>query len=1006
MVSRKKMSLVKFTAVVFATVIASQAAHGGLRDDATYAQQSFGDNPESFPIPSSLPEGTTLKVDGSTSMQLTNEALESRFEAQYPAIDVELDTSRTDQAIADLLAGTIDLVASGRPLTEAEKDEGLVAIALEREKLAIILGPENAFEGELSFEQFAQIFRGEITNWSEVGGPNLPIRFIDRPDYSDTRRALSTYTVFEDEPFQTGVTADPVAADETDAVIAELGDDGIGYAVVSQVLNRDDVRILSMHQTLPDDPRYPYSQYRSFVYRENASPATLAFLGFATTAPGQEVIVETSDGDGVPGGEATNVEDADSDTTTDPAATSESPTLVEPEGASSPETASEATDDMETALVPGATQSDGEVEGGGFPGWLLLLLGIPLVGGLLWWWLKGKGEDTATVATTPPPVTPVASVPPAPTPSVPPVSGEAGTTVSGDLPAAASASGNLSATRTGSGVAMGGAAIAGAAAIGAAGLAGKADADEADEAPGDAPAVPPVMPVIPSGDADEADEASGDAPAVLPVVPVMPSADADETPTVIPSVPPVAPVPPSGEVEDGNTDSNLPSLAIGGAAIAAGGAAIGAAGLIMGTGADDAGDTATAIPPSRIVLMPQTDKKAQARWDVPNAAKTAAKARGGAIYQLRICDATDIDITQQPPHSVLTYEVAETLSDRVVPIPDPHRDYIAEIGYQTEADTWINLARSEPMRSTDILSTEAVASGTGLGLAAVGAGIVGAGLAATAGQEATSTITLAPRTAQLAEATWSVPETLKVAAKQEGGEIHQLRLYDVTSIDMDVQAPHRMDKFPCDETTNSLAVPIPQTERDYLVEVGYEAPGDRWLKLARSTHIYVPAEGEVASVDGLPIDGLAAASAVAGVAAGVAAATSGSSQCAIQTIKVHSRHHAYQLDEAQVSHLQDTVATTYTFAPGLHILRIRKGIFRYDGNLAHPGEPFVLLWIYGGTVINQKTGVPVSATWSTLNGYADTLTLDVKEPATLCAFFFDTYPEDNTGEVTLSVIKL
>ncbi|MEM0981213.1 MAG: hypothetical protein AAGH78_13180 [Cyanobacteria bacterium P01_H01_bin.58] len=159
----------------------------------------------------------------------------------------------------------------------------------------------------------------------------------------------------------------------------------------------------------------------------------------------------------------------------------------------------------------------------------------------------------------------------------------------------------------------------------------------------------------------------------------------------------------------------------------------------------------------------------------------------------------------------------------------------------------------------------------------------------------------------------------------------------------------------------------------------------------------------MAPIDGLAVGGLAAAGAAAGT---IAAATASGHQCAIQTIKVHSRHHAYQLDEAQMSHLQDAIATTYTFTTGLHILRIRKGVFRYDGNLEHPGEPWVLLWIYGGTVINQKTGVPVSATWSTLNGYADTLTLDVKEPATLCAFFFDTYPEDNTGEITLSVIQL
>jgi hypothetical protein len=57
-------------------------------------------------------------------------------------------------------------------------------------------------------------------------------------------------------------------------------------------------------------------------------------------------------------------------------------------------------------------------------------------------------------------------------------------------------------------------------------------------------------------------------------------------------------------------------------------------------------------------------------------------------------------------------------------------------------------------------------------------------------------------------------------------------------------------------------------------------------------------------------------------------------------------------------------------------------------------------------VINQKTGVEVGATWSSLNGFDDTLTLEVLEPATLCAFFFDTYAEDNQGEVQLTVVRI
>jgi hypothetical protein len=61
----------------------------------------------------------------------------------------------------------------------------------------------------------------------------------------------------------------------------------------------------------------------------------------------------------------------------------------------------------------------------------------------------------------------------------------------------------------------------------------------------------------------------------------------------------------------------------------------------------------------------------------------------------------------------------------------------------------------------------------------------------------------------------------------------------------------------------------------------------------------------------------------------------------------------------------------------------------------------VILWIYGGQVINQKTNRLVGCTWSSLNGYDDILHLKVMETTQISAIFFDTYSQDNQGEVTL-----
>ena len=246
-----------------------------------------------FTPPASLDSETTLLIDGSSSMQTMNEALTEQFLERYDNAEVESATSGTDIALQRLQAGEINLAAIGRPLTEEEENAGFVSVPVAFEKIAIFVSPENSFEGDLTFEQFVRIFRGEITDWSEVGGDSGPIRFVDRPESSDTRIAFSRYDAFKSAgAFENGATATPVDVDETSAVVEQLGDDGIGYAIANQVLGDDSVNIIPMHQTLPDNPAYPYSQPRSYVYFGQASPAVEGFLAVATGAEGQAVVEE------------------------------------------------------------------------------------------------------------------------------------------------------------------------------------------------------------------------------------------------------------------------------------------------------------------------------------------------------------------------------------------------------------------------------------------------------------------------------------------------------------------------------------------------------------------------------------------------------------------------------------------------------------------------------------------------------------------------------------------
>lgn len=125
-----------------------------------------------------------------------------------------------------------------------------------------------------------------------------------------------------------------------------------------------------------------------------------------------------------------------------------------------------------------------------------------------------------------------------------------------------------------------------------------------------------------------------------------------------------------------------------------------------------------------------------------------------------------------------------------------------------------------------------------------------------------------------------------------------------------------------------------------------------------------------------------------------------------ENLTVHSKHNCYFIDPVTMNRLEQQTSVSKTLQNGTYIIRIKSGAFGYRSATGEQSEPIVLLWIYGGKVVNRKTGVEVAATWSSLNGYSDMLTLDIREPATLCAFFFDTYLEDNQGEVILSVTRV
>ncbi|MBW4583150.1 MAG: DUF4912 domain-containing protein [Tildeniella nuda ZEHNDER 1965/U140] len=799
MKSRTKEASIASVALLLALVSSAPLA-ASLNIRPVLAQAS----PTGLPLPTAVPSGTTIGIDGSSSMATINQALKQRFEQQFPGTDVKLGSSGTAAALQAVLSGKLDLAAIGRSLTAAEKAQGLIATPLSRRKIAIVIGSANPFKGNLTLEQFAKIFRGEITNWSQVGGAPGAIRVVDRPDTSDTRQSFQNYPVFKQAPFKVAPGAVKLTEDSTDAVIKALGTTGIGYAIVDQVTDKAGATIVPMHNTLPTDPRYPFSQPLGYAYKgPEPNPGAQAFLGYAT-APESQQTVETAK--------------------TETIAPSTAPSAIAP----SPE-----------ATTPSPVAAPAQTTG--FPWWLLLAL--PLLGGLLWWLLKGRGAPAGVVA--------AAKADPSRLILTPRTCKDA--YAYWEVPDAAKADlrrqgGEKLALRV-------------------------YDVTDIDlnhhqahsvqqfDCHADQQDLHVPIPVDNRDYLAELGYVTGDDR-------WLSLAKSDHV--RVPACPPVGTEAPDRMGTVFKTGAAVAGVA--GAAVAA-----------KSFASDRAqGSYLDPDDQNRLILVPRNDDDAYAYWEVSDAAKESLRRQGGETLTLRLHDVTGgIDLDQQSPHSTKQINVDELAQDRHIPLATlrhesqgntfGQRDYVAELGYATGTDRWLTLARSAPVQlpvssSPSNLVGESVKAGSaavsdGLGTALKMGGAAVAGAAATAAgawtsaraaldhgatshpvsTEKGSRIILVPRSAKQAYAYWEVSQADKDDRKRQGGETQVLRVYEVTGMDMDSVPAHSVQSFECRESDQDRHVPIPVSDRDYVAEIGYTTKDGRWLSIIRSFHVRVPA---------------------------------------------------------------------------------------------------------------------------------------------------------------------
>jgi len=248
-----------------------------------------------FPREAVVPAGTTITIDGSTSMVLMNQALKAGFLNTYPGTVVNTAATGSDNGIEALVGGNVNVAAVSRPLTAEEQSRGLESVPVARDRIAIVVGASNPFRRGLSRSQLVQIFRGEITNWATFGGPDRKIRVLNRPSVSGTNKAFRSLVLGGDD-FGKTPNITTLDRDATTPMLQLLGVDGIGYATYGQVADQQTVRVVAVDGSTPDAESYPFQRPLFYVYRKPIDPAVKAFLGFALSPDGQTRIQAATKG--------------------------------------------------------------------------------------------------------------------------------------------------------------------------------------------------------------------------------------------------------------------------------------------------------------------------------------------------------------------------------------------------------------------------------------------------------------------------------------------------------------------------------------------------------------------------------------------------------------------------------------------------------------------------------------------------------------------------------------
>lgn len=233
-----------------------------------------------------------LVLSGSSAIQPLMAAGAEEFMGLNAGADIQVQAGGSGQGLSQVADGSVDI---GNSDVFAEEKEEIPADELVDHRVAVVgMGPAvhpGVGVEDVTSEELIDIFTGEVTNWSELGGEDVDITLVNRPDSSGTRATFVNYALGGAEPAE-GITED--SSNTVKQIISET-EGAIGYLAFSYY-NDDTVLPLKLDGVEQTDENVTTGEYPVWAYMHsytNGEPEGLAktFLDYMMSDDVQQVIV-------------------------------------------------------------------------------------------------------------------------------------------------------------------------------------------------------------------------------------------------------------------------------------------------------------------------------------------------------------------------------------------------------------------------------------------------------------------------------------------------------------------------------------------------------------------------------------------------------------------------------------------------------------------------------------------------------------------------------------------